>query len=330
MSSRRPPSAAQGLLVFMVAGNAPLCMTAFSAPVADATPADQLVVRAAVAAFLGRYRGQSRVHTDSDLRVFLRWCTEQNLDPLTALRVDIERYVRWLQDIRRHQPSTVSRRLSVVVGFYRVAVIDAILPHWPADYVRRPTVPPESPTLGLGHLQFEALITTARLSANPNDFALVALLGLLGLRIFEACAANIADLGEEHGHRVLRVVGKGAKVVLVPLPPAVARAIDHAVDDRTGGPILRNRHGGRMDRHTATRRLKHLATTAGIRMPRMHPHMLRHTFVTTMLDAGVSLRDVQIAARHADPRTTMRYDRARRNLDRHPNYILAAYMASGT
>jgi integrase len=46
--------------------------------------------------------------------------------------------------------------------------------------------------------------------------------------------------------------------------------------------------------------------------------MLRHTFVTTMLDAGVDLRDVQIAARHADPRTTMRYDRARKNLDRHP------------
>jgi integrase len=58
--------------------------------------------------------------------------------------------------------------------------------------------------------------------------------------------------------------------------------------------------------------------------------MLRHTFVTTMLDAGVDLRDVQIAARHADPRTTMRYDRARKNLDRHPNHILAAFMASGT
>jgi integrase/recombinase XerD len=49
-----------------------------------------------------------------------------------------------------------------------------------------------------------------------------------------------------------------------------------------------------------------------------------------MLDAGVDLRDVQIAARHADPRTTMRYDRARQNLDRHPNYIPAAFMASGT
>jgi integrase/recombinase XerD len=67
----------------------------------------------------------------------------------------------------------------------------------------------------------------------------------------------------------------------------------------------------------------------GVHAARMHPHMLRHTFVTTMLDAGVDLRDVQIAARQADPRTTMRYDRARKSLDRHPNYILAAYMASG-
>jgi integrase/recombinase XerD len=57
--------------------------------------------------------------------------------------------------------------------------------------------------------------------------------------------------------------------------------------------------------------------------------MVRRT-LSTSFDAGVSLRDVQIAARHGDPRTTMRYDRARKNLDRHPNYILAAYMASGT
>jgi integrase/recombinase XerD len=52
-----------------------------------------------------------------------------------------------------------------------------------------------------------------------------------------------------------------------------------------------------MDRHAATRRLRRLARTAGIQVIRAHPHMLRHTFVTTMLDAGVDLRDVQIAAR---------------------------------
>jgi integrase/recombinase XerD len=53
----------------------------------------------------------------------------------------------------------------------------------------------------------------------------MSILGLLGLRIFEATGADIADLGEERGHRVLRVCGKGTKIVLVPLPPAVGRAI---------------------------------------------------------------------------------------------------------
>jgi integrase/recombinase XerD len=71
------------------------------------------VLRAAVAAYLGRYRGPTRLHTNSDLRIFLRWCDEQNLRPLAAVRTDIERYVRRLQDTRRFQPSTVSRRLSI-------------------------------------------------------------------------------------------------------------------------------------------------------------------------------------------------------------------------
>ncbi|WP_211588985.1 tyrosine-type recombinase/integrase [Allorhizocola rhizosphaerae] len=184
--------------------------------------------------------------------------------------------------------------------------------------------------MGLSHLQFEAMIVAGRTSSNHNDCALVAMLGLIGLRIFEACRANITDLGEEHGHRVLRVYGKGNKTVLVPLPPAVGRAIERVVGERASGSILLNQCGRRMDRHAATRRLRHPAAVSGVRIARMHPHMLRHTYVTTMLDAGVSLRDTQIAARRADPRTTMRYGRARKNLDRHANYILAAFMASGT
>ncbi|WP_433461808.1 tyrosine-type recombinase/integrase [Spirillospora sp. CA-128828] len=287
-------------------------------------------MRLATLAYLARYKGDSRMRTESDLRIYLNWCAERHLEPLAVRRAHVEMYVRWLQEVRRFRPSTVSRRLSVVAGFYRTCVIDGILEHSPADHVRRPNVPPESPTLGLSHLQFEALLMAARASTNPNDFALVTMLGLLGLRIFEATGADIDDLGEEHGHRVLRVIGKGTRMVLIPLPPAVGRAIDQAIGDRTGGPILLNTRGARMDRHAATRRLRRLAAESVVRLPRMHPHMLRHTFVTTMLDAGVDLRDVQIAARHADPRTTMRYDRARNNLDRHPNYILAAYMASGT
>ncbi|WP_210748406.1 tyrosine-type recombinase/integrase [Actinomadura latina] len=187
------------------------------------------VLRLATLAYLGRYKGDSRMHTESDLRIYLAWCAERRLEPLAVRRAHVEMYVRWLQEVRRFRPSTVSRRLSVVAGFYRTCVIDGILEHSPADHVRRPNVPPESPTLGLSHLQFEALLSAARASSNANDFALVAMLGLLGLRIFEATSTDIDDLGEEHGHRVLRVVGKGTRIVLIPLPPAVGRAIDRAI-----------------------------------------------------------------------------------------------------
>jgi integrase len=188
-------------------------------------------LRLAVAAYLARFKGSSREHTESDLRCFLISCAERDLDPLAARRPHLELYIRWMQEVRRFKPSTVSRRFSVTAGFYRTCVIDGILEHSPAEHVRRPAVPAESPTLGFTHLQFEAQLTAARESSNPCDFALVAMLGLLGLRIFEATGADITDLGEEHGHRVLRACGKGTKVVLIPLPPAVGRAIDRAIGD---------------------------------------------------------------------------------------------------
>jgi integrase/recombinase XerD len=79
------------------------------------------------------------------------------------------------------------------------------------------------------------------------------------------------------------------------MPHRIARSA--SVVSGTGtpadGPILLNSRGVRMDRHAATRRLRRLAETAGVRITRPHPHMLRHAFVTTMLAAGVDLRDVQ-------------------------------------
>jgi site-specific recombinase XerD len=81
-----------------------------------------------------------------------------------------------------------------------------------------------------------------------------------------------------------------------------------------------------MDRCAADRTVKRLARRAGI-AKRISPHSLRHSFITAALDAGVSLRDVQEAASHADPRTAMRYDRARQSLDRHATYVVAAFVA---
>ena len=138
--------------------------------------ADQL--RLAVPAYLARFKGSSREHTESDLRCYLIWCAERDPDPLAAQRLHLEMYVRWMQETRRFKPSTISRRFSVTAGFYRTCAIDGVLEHSPAEHVRRPAVPAESPTLGFTRLQFEALLTAARQSPHPCDFALVAMLGL--------------------------------------------------------------------------------------------------------------------------------------------------------
>ena len=95
-------------------------------------------LRLAAAAYLARFTGSSRGHTESDLRCYLAWCAERSLDPLPARRQHLELYIRWMQEIRRFKPSTGSRRFSVTAGFYRTCVLDGIIEHSPAEHVRRP------------------------------------------------------------------------------------------------------------------------------------------------------------------------------------------------
>ncbi|HUZ51242.1 MAG TPA: tyrosine-type recombinase/integrase, partial [Streptosporangiaceae bacterium] len=158
------------------------------------------------------------------------------------------------------------------------------------------------------------------------EHALISLLALNGLRVSEATGADIEAMGIERGHRTLVITRKGGKVVTVPLAPRTARAIDLAIGERCEGPVFLAGNGRRLDRHGAGRIVRRVARRAGI-AKRVGPHTLRHAFITAALDAGVPLRDVQEAASHADPRTTMRYDRARASLDRHATYIVAAYIA---
>ena len=154
----------------------------------------------------------------------------------------------------------------------------------------------------------------------------MSLLALNGLRVSEAVGANIEALGLERGHRTLTVLRKGGKLVTMPLAPRVARAVDSAVGERLEGPIFLGSNCERLDRHAAGRIVRRVARRAGI-AKRVGLHTLRHAFITAALDAGVPLRDVQEAASHADPRTTMRYDRGRQSLDRHATYIVATFIA---
>lgn len=152
-----------------------------------------------------------------------------------------------------------------MAGFYTTCVIDGVLEHSPAEYLRRLRVSAESPTLGLNHLQFEAT------------------------------GSDIDGLDEVHGHRLVRGRGKGDKMALAPLPPAVGRAIGRALEDRLGGPILRSRTSSRMDRHCATRHLRTLAKAAGLATARMHPHMLRQRALADARSCYAADADVRSA-----------------------------------
>ena len=100
---------------------------------------------------------------------------------------------------------------------------------------------------------------------------------------------------------------KGGKQVTFPLAPRTTRALELYIGERVTGPIFLGVGGGRMGRYAADRTVKRLARRAGI-TKRISPHSPRQGFITAALDAGVPFRDVQEAASHADPRTTMRYD----------------------
>ena len=220
---------------------------------------------------------------------------------------------------------TVARRLSTLASFYRYCHVEAVLRRNPAANVRRPRVDHESRSLGLDRNEVGALLVQAGLGT-PRDHALIALLALNGLRISEALDADIGDLDMDRGHRTLRVVRKGGKHVTIPLAPRTARALDLYVGERGSGPIFVNAEGRRMDRSAADRTVKRLARRAGI-TKRISPHSLRQSIITAALDAGVPLPDVQEAASHADPPTTMPYDRGRQSLDRHATYVVAAFLA---
>jgi integrase len=195
-------------------------------------------------------------------------------------------------------------------------------------HVRRPRLDYESHTIGLDRNELGALLVAAGL-AGAREHALISLLGLNGLRIAEALGVDVDDLHVERGHRTLTVVRKGGRIVTMPLAPRVARAMDLAIGDRAGGPVLMSASGQRMDRHAASRIVRRVARAAGLDK-HISPHSLRHAFITAALDAGVPLRDVQEAASHADPRTTMRYDRGRQSLDRHATYIVATFVAGAS
>jgi site-specific recombinase XerD len=311
--------------------------TTFTSPF-DAPPAGDLVAveldprrqvaHRAIAGYLAGYSGATLDAYRLDLRQWVTWLDGNGVDILGVQRAHIELYARWSEEHGLAR-STISRRLSTICGFYRYCSQEAVIDRDPAAYVRRPKIDYESHTLGLDRNELGAFLVQAGLCGG-RDHALMCLLALNGLRISEALGADIKNIDYQRGHRTLFVHRKGHKTATIPLAPRTATSLDLYIGERTSGPIFLNADGTRrLDRHAAARIVRRLAKAAGIDK-RISPHSLRHSFITAALDAGVPLRDVQEAASHADPRTTMRYDRVRGSLDRHATYIVATFVAGAS
>ena len=278
----------------------------------------------ALGGFLAGYSGLTRDAYALDLRQYVQWCAEHAISLFGARRADIESFGRHLEALGRAR-ATIARRLCTITCFYRYAEEEGVIATSPAVHVRRPRLDYESRATGLDRNEVGAILVAAGLSS-PRDHALVSLLALNGLRVSEAIGADIERLGLERGHRTLTIMRKGSKLVTIPLAPRTARAIDLAIGERCEGPIFHDANNARLDRHAASRIVHRVARHAKISKS-VGPHTLRHAFITAALDAGVPLHDVQEAASHSDPRTTMRYDRARVSLDRHATYIVATFLA---
>lgn len=283
---------------------------------ADPAPDGHALGRAWLGGLAG-YSPNTRETYGYDLADYLAWCDASGLDPLAARRVDVERYVRALE-LRGMAAGTRARRLSALSTWYGWLLDQELVTLIPTARIRRPQRASESSSLGLSKSEMAGLLEAAE-AESPEAHALICLLGLNGLRISEALGTRPVDLDTERGHRIVRVTRKGGRRQAIPLAPRTVDAVDAIV----------GRHGARLlplDRFSATRLVRRLARQAGIRQ-RISPHSLRHTFVTLSLDAGSSLRDVQSAAGHRDPKSTIYYDRARDVLDRAATYRLAAYLA---
>jgi integrase/recombinase XerD len=283
--------------------------------------------RAALAA-----RGRHRAAYARDLALFLAFCEQRGQVPYAVRAEHVEDYLGLLA-ARGLTEASRARALAAISAYYRRAVHEDAMTANPCEFVERPqpAAQKQNQARSISRAQAMALLAAARQRSALHEL-LVCLLFFNGLRASEAAAADVEDLGDHDGHRVLRVRGKGEteKNLHVPLNAPTVSALERWLATREriaraaprAGPLLVSpRTGRRLTRQAIYGLIGRLARAAGV--GELSPHGLRATMVTLALDSGMPLRDVQDSARHADPRTTRRYDRERHGLSRHAALRLA-------
>jgi integrase/recombinase XerD len=262
-----------------------------------------------------------------DLRHLAEWLGRP---PGTVTTEELERYVAELRAEGR-SPATIARRTAAIRSFFRHLVLLGTRTDNPAADVALPKRLRRLPRT-LSPAEAERLVEAAA-GADPRslrDRALAELLYGAGLRVSEAVGLEKGAVDLES--RLVRCVGKGGKERIVPIGRQAADALRRYLS--RGRPFLDRRHraelflnaqGGPLTRAGAFLVLRRLAGRAGLEPERVHPHLLRHSFATHLLEGGADLRSVQEMLGHADLATTELYthvsDRRRREayFEAHPH-----------
>ncbi|MSO57419.1 MAG: tyrosine recombinase XerC [Thermoleophilia bacterium] len=210
-------------------------------------------------------------------------------------------------------PSTIARRIAAVRSYLAHLVLLGRRADNPAKELQSPRRPRHLPRV-LSQSEAERLIeaATGSLPRQLRDRALVEILYGSGLRVSEALGLVRSAIDLEG--RLVRVLGKGGKERIVPLGRPTAEAVRRYLamgrphlDRRHRPDLFLNARGGTLTRAGAFLILRRLSERAGLDPTRVHPHLLRHSFATHLLEGGADLRSVQELLGHADLSTTERY-----------------------
>jgi len=238
-----------------------------------------------------------------DLADFHRFVGDVPLSAISRTRVQ-----DWLVagHARGLSPATLGRRLSALSGLFAHAVERGWLAASPTDGVRAPKRPRHLPRT-LPVEQTERLLRSGERRMASRDRALLAVLYGCGLRVSEAVGLDLdrVDLAA----RELRVLGKGRKERIVPIPETAAAWLADWLRVRPASAeraVFLNVRGGRLSARSVQRMLKRRALETGAD-PSVTPHRLRHSFATHLLAGGVDLRAIQELLGHASLATTERY-----------------------
>ncbi len=248
----------------------------------------------------------------TDLEHFFRWLVSEGTAPLALDRRTFRRYLAALEAAGTARGS-VARKVSTIHGFYRRLVEDGVLTRDPLHGVRPPKQGRRLPKV-LPEDEVQGLLETPQgdRPAALRDRAILELLYATGVRVSELVGLNVSDVDLDNG--LLRVTGKGHKqrVVLfgVPAARALATYLRHGrpalAGKRAEAALFLNRSGGRLSVRAVQLLVRRAGAAAGTTAP-AHPHLLRHTFATHMLDGGADVRIVQELLGHARATTTQVY-----------------------